>query len=252
LDAVKGDLLTGGIGSSATSRGSIPSRTWHRCAALAAATILVAMIGFLAPGRAHATDCSAVHKQVEGQDSENWFFLGYRATILVNDFGGDYQCDTNRSIFMYANANNWAELGWVELGGPPHIVYWNRRSDGETHEHPTGHTPSGGTDQQFKIVNENGNHYWRFLYNGDPLEDSPGYVANSDMGFALNNSEKHGASDNLFAHYDNQQICLTITYCNFENPGNFQAGGNSTGNPPGWVWCKDSNAERHVRQNNCS
>jgi hypothetical protein len=246
---IERSLVAGGTASPVMGRLGIRSRLWQRCAAFAALVVLAAAIGFLAPGRAHATDCSAVSKQVEGNDNENWFFLGYRATILVNDFP-DYQCHTARSIFLLANSNNWVEFGWGEINGPPHTVYWNRKSDSELHGQFTGHTPSGGTNQQFKIVNENGDHNWSLIYNGNPIGDSPVYVAGNNMDHAINNSEKHGASDDLYAHFDSQQICLTINNCNFGNPGSFNKYANTTDG--GYVWCKDSDSEQHVRQNNCS
>jgi hypothetical protein len=210
---------------------------------LAAVAVAVGVLG-AGPGAAWATDCSPVHRQVEGADdfpSDVGNLLGIHSTILVNDFDSP-QCDTNRSIFVIHNSDNWLELGWIKATDQ-HVVYWNRREDGMTNPHVTDYTPPGGVDRDFKISNGNQDHNWQIIYGGETINDSA-HQSYTVGHLVLTNSEKHGASDNLFAHFDHIQVCTTQTNCNFDDPSDIRK---YYDNSDGWDWCKDSKTEHYVR-----
>lgn len=184
--------------------------------------IMLAGVGvFIQP--AHAFDCQVGPKdQVQAQDGRPFSYFGVHAKVLVNDFSDPPSCGLARSIGALDQANDFVEFGWKNdegYGGGNYEnipFFWVVRGGVENHGYFTHHLLARGDDtNDFKLVNSNANHGWGLDLNGEYLQSVTS--AFSAAPFVITSSERHNASDSLYAHFHGLSLCDEIG-C---NGGNF-------------------------------
>jgi hypothetical protein len=240
-----------------------PSATLFRLivvAALGAAAVLVlgarsatALAACNSPTLKHV---QAVADDPSGNPNSN--IQGGHSNIHVNDFSGDPQCYTGRSIAVVKDIQtDYVEIGWVTGSEVPGLhaqnqtVVYDGLIDGvPIANHLTSHHPAPDSDHQFKLANGDANTGWAVKYDGNELTIL-------DSGFShgakvLTNTEKHYTNDDsLWSHFQGIGVCTHEGgSCDpyFHTPDSLNPFDNSTSN---YFNCKIDNSELYVRKDHC-
>jgi hypothetical protein len=102
-----------------------------------------------------------------------------------------------------------------------------------------GSHPDDGTNKNFQIADGNVDSTWTVSYSGDSITTV--HMNGISTGeFAMDNSERHATADNLYAHFNNVQVCTVQSGgCagHFHNPNAYQ---DLYDDAPDYHWCKVS------------
>jgi|tagenome__1003787_1003787.scaffolds.fasta_scaffold20970265_2 hypothetical protein len=205
------------------------------------------------PINAASADCPGEFAHVQGKadsDANNDNVQGFRNSIHTGDFVS--QCHTVRSTTAFKDAANYVEVGWFQgsltSNQTPKVFVTEFFNNQPTDVVYGGRTPGPGSDHEYKISNGGGDFDWHVEYNGDGLDN---YIATfRSASFDATNSERRHATDNLFDHHDNIQICTGSSGdCDgrWHNPAAYHVWNDNAGN---YDFCRNSLTESHV-QGNC-
>lgn len=185
---------------------------------------------------------TVTHQAVGGNESSNTR-LGDQANVLVNNFSSN-QYESWRAVAILKNSSNFAEAGWFtdESVDQGHHPYKTWVTDGVPHEVDFNTVNlSGGANHNFKVHDQNHDHYWSFAYDGNPMGNE---FVNMDWGTPITESERRCTTDSLYAHFLNLKT-IPCTNCAWQSYQSLSQYINTTSD---YKFCKVSNTEYWVKK----
>lgn len=221
------------------------NRIGYRLGAIGFAVAVAAPM-FVGGGEARASHCTGsdvVDWDLEAEDTGRPNLFGVKGNIYVNDFGAA-QHRSVRSVYIFFNTNNFAEVGWHvghEVFPTELVVNKVWVSNGAPdHEHFTSPTLDPNTTHEWKIHDENVNRSWSFAYDGNPLGNQ--FIL-MDYGRPGTLTEVHCKKDSAWAHFTSLKDCLTA--CIWQP---FAQLSQVEDENPNYCFQKISNSEHYVKQ----
>jgi hypothetical protein len=151
--------------------------------------------------------CSATDLEVQAVTGSNGSipFYGVAGISHVWDSTVAFDGDYINSIWIYKDAENIVELGWIEKGeyrGGERTYFRTWTVLGIYHEDFWG-SPNIGTDHDFQLYNVNADQEWRYFVDG--VERTPFAYTNFYYGTTGAMRERHNTCDSGTSHWWNLQ-----------------------------------------------
>jgi hypothetical protein len=199
------------------------------------------------PGAAALAACGTA-RGIVGVNDDGEEHFGSRVSgpgLLVSDYSVTYNCYIVRSVYVYRDANNFVEVGWVEdtqgvstgcdpaPEGPRAFAYAMVQGSVALCS-DEGALPAGEY-HGFRVENPDHNYYWTYYIDGDLVAGSG--ATNMWMGKVYSGAERRNNDDNNHAVFDGVKWMGAADSWNVYDP---LVGGRS-GPENEFVFCKDSN-----------